>query len=274
MAGVRQFVQEKFIRIIFGLLLHSTTPMVASPAMAEDIVAIGRAYAEKTTTVLAQVEGHVVELHADLGDRLENEALIAKIDDWSYSIDLARAQANATLADAQHKEAHAQYERAEALYAKKAGSAQARESAETKLSVAAAELNIRRAELARAERNLSDTSVTAPFAGHIAERQTEIGDFVRKGDPVVTLTDFSSIRVRFDLIERDYAKLAIGVVGQIVFEALPNQSFRGQIKRMGPSARGTTDTFPIEVSLANDSLEIKPGYTARITFASDEVAVR
>jgi len=274
MAGAHQFFQEKLIRIFFGLLLHSTTPMVTSPAMADDIVAIGRAYAEKTTTVLAQVEGHVVEIHADLGDRLDNQALIAKIDDWSYSIDLARAQANATLADARHKEALAQYERAEALFAKKAGSAQSRESAETKLTVAAAEQNIRDAELARAERNLSDTKVTTPFAGHIAERQVEIGDFVRKGDPIVTLTDFTNIRVRFDLIERDYAKLAVGAVGQIAFEGLPKQSFQGRIKRMGPAARGSTDTFPIEVSLANDSLQIKPGYTARITFTSDEVAVR
>ncbi|GAB5449306.1 efflux RND transporter periplasmic adaptor subunit [Gymnodinialimonas sp.] len=52
---------------------------------------------------------------------------------------------------------------------------------------AGATLRVREAELADAQRSLSNTTITAPFRGRIANASVEVGNFIRVGADVLTL---------------------------------------------------------------------------------------
>ncbi len=267
-------VPRRVMVLALGLLFQGAVAASITTVYASDIVAIGRAHAEKNVQVAAQVEGVVAEVLADLGDPVAQGDTIVKLDDWSYVLDVDQARANLALAEAEYADAQDELKRAEALFAKNAGSEKTRNSAKTKLAVAASNREFRKAALARAERHLADTAIAAPFSGHIGARHIEVGSFVRVGDAIATVVDLLSIVIRFDLIERDYARLSVGASGTIVFEALPDRSFTGKITRMAPSAKDSVDTFPVEIVLANDEQLIKPGYTARIVFLEKDVAAK
>lgn len=260
--------------LALALLFPTYNTSMLGAAHAADIVAIGRAHAVKDVQVAAQVEGVVADVKADLGDPVAEGDVIVKVDDWSYVLDVAQAEANLALAEAEFSDAVDALKRAEELFSRNAGSEKARNTARTALAVAESNRAFREAALARVQRHLEDTAIAAPFSGHVATRHIEVGSFVRSGDAVATIVDISSIVVRFDLIERDYARLAVGAKGTIVFEALPDQSFSGTITRLGPSAKEGIDTFPVEIVLPNKPLTLKPGYTARITFPEEDVAIR
>jgi len=54
-------------------------------------------------------------------------------------------------------------------------------------ATATANLAVRKAELAEAQRGLANTTITAPFRGRVSEEAIETGQFVRVGDALLTL---------------------------------------------------------------------------------------
>ncbi len=78
-------------------------------------------------------------------------------------------------------------------------------ASETAASVAVAKANRDRAALFKAR-----CVVRAPFGGRIAERRVEVGDFVRRGTPVVRLVSSERIRLRVHVGAEDALTIASG----------------------------------------------------------------
>ena len=81
---------------------------------------------------------------------------------------------------------------------------------QVQLQEAVALLETARAELTRAELDLAYMSVRAPFAGALQARMVEIGDFVKRGDPVATYVDNRTIIVSANLSEFDAKYVDVG----------------------------------------------------------------
>lgn len=74
-----------------------------------------------------------------------------------------------------------------------------------KASVKAAE-----AELARAERNLSKTRITAPFDGTVLKKDVDLGQYIGVSSQVGMIAGTDVAEVRLPLTEKDIEKLGIG----------------------------------------------------------------
>ncbi|RIA47521.1 efflux RND transporter periplasmic adaptor subunit [Dichotomicrobium thermohalophilum] len=100
------------------------------------------------------------------------------------------------------------------------------EQGEISLSVQQARADQQRAALERlratrrtAERNLRDTSLTAPFNAYVSEPNAEVGKVLGTNDAVATLIDKSWIEVRVTLSDAQYGRLVRtsgGVLGRPV----------------------------------------------------------
>jgi multidrug efflux system membrane fusion protein len=72
------------------------------------------------------------------------------------------------------------------------------------------------AELARAEAQLEDAVLRAPFAGRIARVHAEPGDFVAAGQPVVTLVDPGELEVEIQLRPDAASRLAVDDTAELI----------------------------------------------------------
>jgi multidrug efflux pump subunit AcrA (membrane-fusion protein) len=100
--------------------------------------------------------------------------------------------------------------------------------------LAKAELQVRNAEaeVAEAQRNLDASIVTAPSDGTILEISGDVGDLASSS--FITLADLSRLELEAYFDETDLDKVVLGNPVEIVFDALPDQTFSGVIALVDP----------------------------------------
>ncbi len=148
--------------------------MIALPRQTE-VILRGRTEAERKVDIKAETYGRIIELKVEKGERIEKDAIIARLSPEERPARLAEAKA----LQAQRKiEFEASRRLSEKGY-----------RAETQLAAAKAALETAGAAVTRARVALRNTTIRAPFDGMVVARATEIGDFIDKGDPVARIGD-------------------------------------------------------------------------------------
>jgi RND family efflux transporter MFP subunit len=124
--------------------------------------------------------------------------------------------------------AQAQAVEAERHYASVKDGADPEEITRAEISLAIAETN-----LAVAENNLARATLTAPTTGTILTVSADVGETVDA--PFLTMADLSAMYLEIQLDESDLDKVQVGYEVEVVFDALPDETFSGQIVQVDPS---------------------------------------
>lgn len=201
--------------------------------------------AEFEVKVLAEVEGRVLTLHAEEGDRVRKGQILATLVPDDERINVTKAQlkqSNAGLA----------YERARDLLDKELISREAYDKLEIDYRIA-------EQELAEAEWALSKTSIRAPFSGLLTQRMTQVGQHVQIGDEVFQVTDFETLITRIYLPERDVVGLTEGRAVRIRLNAAEGVAFAGRIRQISPIVDTATGTIKITVEADEHPVDVRPG---------------
>ena len=170
------------------------------------------------------------------------------------------AQANVAVANAQRDIAQAQLDRL------KAGATQAQ--------IAAAQANVAQAEagVQAAQAALNEATLIAPFAGTIAGINTEAGQVVGAGLPIVSMADLNAWEIDTDdLSEVDVINVQPDQAVTITFDALPGVKLNGKVLATTPKAqtkRGDV-TYTVKIAIENPDPRLKWGMTGQV-----EIAVR
>lgn len=120
-------------------------------------------------------------------------------------------------------------------------------------------------------KKLRDTTVRAPFAGLVKERQVTTGQYVRPDTPLFTLVSINPVRLRLEVPERLAPWTKVGQTAEVSVEAFENRMFRGRVSRISPTVDQTKRTFVTEVLIDNPEALLKPGSYARARLATDKV---
>jgi HlyD family secretion protein len=127
------------------------------------------------------------------------------------------------------------------------------------------------ANLTSATDNLRKTTLTAPLSGVITQLNVETGERAVPGvlsSPQATLmviADLSVIQAELKVDETDIVGLAIGNPASIKVDALPDDTFEGQVSEIGnsPITTGTATQeakdFKVVVTIKDPSSKIRPG---------------
>lgn len=105
--------------------------------------------------------------------------------------------------------------------------------AQAQNAVALAKLN-----LETAEKNLAGATMIAPFDGTVLSVGGKVGDKVGN-ETFITLIDLQHPWVEFSVDETEMDKVAVGETAEIVFDALPDQTFTGTVIRINPTLVST-----------------------------------
>ena len=124
--------------------------------------------------------------------------------------------------------------------------------------------------VAAAEDALADATLRALFDGIVVETRASPGEMT--SGPVVVLADIRSLRVRSNIDETDIGSIAVGQQTTLVFEALPNTVYHGNVmvrSAQGEESQGLV-SFPVLINIDNPDLHLLGGLTAEVEIVVSE----
>jgi len=132
---------------------------------------------------------------------------------------------------------------------------------------AQAHLEAVKAQLAELEDLLERHTIRAPFAGVIGMKNTEVGQWVKLGDPLFALAEVGVLRVEMALPERYFNGVRVGSKASVTLDAAPGRVFEAPVAYRVPLADEASRTFPVKLEIDNRELLLAPGMLARVTLA-------
>jgi RND family efflux transporter MFP subunit len=225
-----------------------------------------------------------VEISADLGDRVREGHVLARIEPAEEEERLEQARANLRIAEAALTQRRASLRIAEttasrtaALFEQNLVSRQQNDAVEADLEGARAQVQLAEAQVAQvrsalssAEVELAATRVVAPFDGVVGRRYLDRGAFAAANAPVMSVVDLSTIKTTIALPERDAPFVAVGQPATVRVGSLPGVDFAGRVARVGAIFDPDSATTRAEVEVENAEGRLKPGMFATVTIALDD----
>jgi multidrug efflux pump subunit AcrA (membrane-fusion protein) len=92
-----------------------------------------------------------------------------------------------------------------------------------------------------AKADLDGSQIYAPMSGTILSVSAKLGDNVAKA-PIIVMGDLSKLYVKTYVNERDYQMFQVGNEADVVFDALPGETFKGKVIQVDPGLDTSTST--------------------------------
>jgi membrane fusion protein (multidrug efflux system) len=195
----------------------------------------GTLEAPERVEIAARIEGAVIDLGVDLGDRVEQGQTLARITSEDFAARVAQT-------DAEAEQAELERDRLARLSERDLASREQLEQAQTRARVTSAQRRL-------ARRQLRDTRVVAPFDGAIAQRLVSPGAFVRIGTPLFVLVATSPLRLALDVPEGFAGEVRPGTSVRL---ATDDREITATIARVAPIVDPATRTFRAQIEVPDE----------------------
>ena len=239
-------------------------PVEVAPARAGDLTLertyLGMVRSEGRASLAAGAAGQVLEVTVREGDRVEAGAVLVRVDGDLARADLTAAQATARRTAAEREQAERDAERFAAA-GPRAVSTTEIERAATNAQSLDAQGAAARAAVSRARETLSRHRVTAPFAGVIAARSVDPGDWVTAGTVVLELVADEATEV---LARVEPELLDDVAVGHEVTLSRGSRTAPGRVVGVVRALDPTTRTAQLRVRPTEPAPWLLPGSTADV----------
>ena len=205
---------------------------------------------EYATTVEAKVKNSIIpnsplrieKIFVEVGDNVKKGDKLVQLD--AKDLDKLQLQYQFQLAD---------FKRVEELY-KVGGIAKADyENAMTQLEMSKKTLDSRK----------ENTVLVSPIDGVITARNYDDGDMYG-GQVILVVEQISPVKMKINISESYYAKTNKNLDVTLKFEAYGDEEFKGNIDIIYPTVSAASHTFPVEISMANKDLKIRPGMYGKV----------
>lgn len=224
---------------------------VETVRMTDDAQAVGSLRSRQSVMLRPEVSGRITQINFRDADRVRRGQLLVQLDDQLPLAQVKQAQAELSIARANHK-------RNQELVEQKFIAQRAVDESAANLEVAEAKLALARATLARLK-------IVAPFDGVAGIRNISVGDYLKDGADIVNIEDLDAMYVDFRLPERFQAKVRPGQVAQVDLDALPGRRFTAIIQAIDPLVDANGRSVGVRGCIDNRQLQLRPGMFARVT---------
>jgi RND family efflux transporter MFP subunit len=298
--------------LIFFLLSHHGKAHAEQPRTAA-VVAVTRSNLASSLTIAGQFQPYQqVDLHAkvsgyirwikvDIGDRVHQGEVLARLEvpelqdqlqgaqaEVRHSqSEIARAQSEVVSTQSTYSALHAEYTRLAEASKQKPGliAEQELDDARAKDQQAAAQIGVAKAALDAMQQQLGVSRATtsrfqtlseyeqivAPFTGVVTKRYADTGSLIQAGQdsntqtlPVVQVAQSDLLRLRMPVPESDVPYIKLG--GDVLVKVnATGRTFTGKIIRFSRALDTNTRTMLTEVDVPNPDLTLNPGMYAETT---------
>jgi RND family efflux transporter MFP subunit len=260
----------------------------ASAGAASVLDATGYVTARRQATVSAKITGKVIEVLIEEGLRVEENAVLARLDDTEARAQLSLAEAQLTAARSQLAEIRAMLAQAERDYARQQELVRRELVSAQSFDAALAQRDMFRARLAAADQQvhvaqesvrvaqvqLDNTVIRAPFAGVIVAKAAQPGEmispisagggFTRTG--IGTIVDMDSLEIQVEVNEAFIGRVSPGQPVEATLNAYPDWKIPASVIAIIPSADRSKATVKVRVAVQAKDPRIVPDMGVRVGF--------
>lgn len=222
-----------------------------------DATAVGSLRSNESVVLRPEIPGRIAAIGFKDGAAVARGALLVALDATTQTAELAQAQANLALA-------RANQQRSRELFEKNFISRQSLDST-------AAALKVQEAAVALAEAKLEKTRIRAPFAGVVGIRNVGVGDYVKEGQELINLEDFSRLKIDFRLPETYLGQLKAGQKVEVSSDVLPGRRFTAVLDAVNPLLDASGRSIAC-LAYLDKAAELRPGMFVRVSLALERRA--
>jgi membrane fusion protein, multidrug efflux system len=227
----------------------------------ETVVLTGQILAENEAALAFRIGGRIIERLAGVGDNVQVDQVLAKLDPQDEHNALRSARASLSAAQGKLVQARNTFDRQSTLLQRGFTTKALFDDAERALRTAQAQVDDAQAQLHIAEDRLSFTELKANVSGSITARGAEAGEVVQAGQMI------------FQVARHDGRDAVFDVPAQVIRSAPPNPEItvtltddpsvtaRGRVRQVDPQADPVTRTFRVRVSLLDPPSAMRLGAT-------------
>ena len=238
---------------------------VQKKSFRETVRGIGTLRARETVEISPEMAGILRDTHFEEGQPVKRGDLLFTIDDSKLNRQLRERNAALEEAKARMEKAEKTAERISKLYKRHTVSEERWDQAVTEVEAARAEVSRLSAALELTRERFKDTRIRAPFRGVVSKRHVDPGDYVRRGQVMVTLYDTENLEAEVKVPERHMHRVQSGQKAELRIPAFPKSVFSGRVRFVSPAVAEHTRDFLVKVSVENSERKLKPGTFAGIT---------
>ncbi len=214
--------------------------------------------ARRSATVVSETGGEVLSLLVEEGDHVQKGQVLARLDAERARLSLAQQAAT------ERRLAH-ESDRHALLKARNMVSAEAVERTRFDHAAQAAQMDLARLDVTRAE-------IRAPFSGVITRRHIKPGQMLTTRTPAFDIADFSELEARLAIPEAALAQVAAGQPAELSADAFPGRNFGARVDRIAAVVDGKSGTAPVTLDVAETGTPLRPGQLVRVTITLDRIA--
>lgn len=252
--------------------LKRTTEAAATPTVAvvnpsassptDELVLPGSVRAFTDAPIYARASGYLKKWYVDIGARVTQGQLLAELETPELDQQLRQARAELENARATMEMSKTTADRWQALLKRDAVSRQETDEKVSDYNARRAMVDASGANVKRLEDLQGFQKITAPFAGVITSRTTDLGALVDAGGQareLFRLAAIGKLRV-FISVPQTYAQAARpGIPTEITLEENPGKVYRGTLARTSSALDPSARTMLSEVEMDNPTGEVLPG---------------
>jgi membrane fusion protein (multidrug efflux system) len=211
-------------------------------------------------TIYAKVSGYLKTLAVDKGDSVKAGQSLAEIEVPELLAEEAQYKAETEVARTNYERIAAARQKATDLVMP-----QSVDDLRGRWEVA-------QARLQRTQTLLQYSRIMAPFSGVITARFVDPGAFIPaatagstpQNAALVTLMDYSRVRVQVFVPELEVPFIKNGVPAKVTVEELPGRIFQGSVTRFAHALDPATKSMLAEIEIPNPEGDLRPGAYANV----------
>lgn len=228
--------------------------------LVESISISGYVEAKSMIPVVPFVSGTITEYPVSVGDYVEKNQLLAKIDDKPFRQQMIQAEAA-------YFAAKSTYDRVESLY--KAGA-----TTQQNYDTTRAQYDANKAQYDLAKLQLGYTEVCSPISGTVLVADQAVGDIGNQQSPVAIVADLNNLVVRlkvpekyFDLFVSEKENLSVKITRPAEKNLFEDAVSPAIIENIAPYVSPQNKTFEVVCRLTQNSERFKPGMFVKVQIA-------
>lgn len=250
----------------------------AGDAMAQEKISAGKnprviLFPMREAVISSTVEATVAKHKFKIGERFQKGDVLSELEQEPFNNRLVKAKAALEEAQASAAFSEKNLARTKSLYAKGIQGLQDVEKSELENELSKSKLSFSEANYKLAKQDFDACLIKAPFAGRISDILVQEHEFVRIGQPVLSLIDDNELLATVNLPSNYGGRIKIGQdIGMKIEET--GTVHVGSVYSISGDIEPVSRTFQIKILVNNLDKNLSAGMSGRLTENFNEDSVK